>query len=122
MSSWHGAFIQTVSLVSTPLSVASAVQVASPLALEHRRFGHLGLKPLLDLAVAGNLRYDHETLKSDNFTLSDCESCQRQKATRTTKDGTSPRGSEDRKLVHADIAGHSHPPTGSEYYLALVAD
>ena len=76
-----------------------------PLALEHRCLRRLCLNPLLDLAAAGNLRYDHETLKSDNFTLSDCESCQRQKASRATKDGTSPRGSEDGKLVHADIAG-----------------
>jgi len=115
--------IQNVSLVSTPLGVASAVQAESPLALEHRRLGHLGIKPLLDLAAAGELRYDNETLKSDVFTLSDCESCQRQKATRTSKGGTSPRGSEDGELVHTDTAGPFLPsPTGSEYYLALVAD
>jgi len=113
--------IQNVSLVSTPLGVASAVQAESPLALEHRRLGHLGIKPLLDLAAAGELRYDNETLKSDVFTLSDCESCQRQKATRTSKGGTSPRGSEDGELVHTDTAGPFLPSPDHSYLLQLVA-
>ena len=106
----------------TPLT-AAAINHDSPMAIEHRRLGHIGTHKLKVLADAGLLRYDGPTIASDSFKLEDCPPCQRFKGTRLSKGNTSPSGSKDGEMVHVDIAGpFDTSKAGNRYYVAITAD
>ena len=98
-------------------------QVDSPIYLEHCRLGHSSRQTIIDLAKSGNLLYDVDTLKSDDFKLSDCSACLAANSKKLPKTGESPRGSAEGEIVHVDLTGRVNPSVdGHEYALVVYAD
>jgi hypothetical protein len=95
----------------------------SPLHMLHRRLGHQSPQKIIELAQDGLINADVTSLKTDPFTMDDCPVCMRQKGTRLPKTGTSPRGTAEGEIVHADLKGPVAPSVhGNIYYLGVVAN
>ena len=112
-------FLPSVSLAASVLPDT----MSSPLAIEHKRLGHIGRDRLLELAKNSLLEYDYDTLKDDPFRLSACTACMRQKLTASPHDQHSPRGTSQGEVVHVDITGPLRPSAdGNVYLVAMLAD
>lgn len=95
--------------------------VESPLYQEHMHLSHLSRESLLDLVKERKLKYDYDTLKSDDFRLSDCSACTAATSRCQPHTGESPRGSADSEMVHVDLTvGSSHQPKGMSTLLSCT--
>ena len=116
----------TTSVPLTAAAVTSAeipVENPSPMALEHKRLGHMGRERILELAKEGVLNYGYDELKNDSFQLSACTACMKQKLTSSPHDQHAPRGDSNGEVVHVDITGPLRPSAdGNIYLLAMLAD
>jgi hypothetical protein len=116
----------TICHVEAPLPpdvCATLARDQSKLYAEHCRLGHMHPDRIIELAEAGRIKADVAELKSDDFKLMDCQTCNRQKATNLPKGGISARGTKDGEMIHVDLAGPFEPSAaGNTYYLGIVAD
>jgi transposase InsO family protein len=109
-----------------PASTLSAKAiVAGPPTLqeEHERLGHMGRHKLIKLAHQDQLRLTHTAALLDAFRIVLCNTCQKIRLARRSKDGTSPHGTRNGELIHVDVAGpFDDSCTGHDHFIIMLDD
>ena len=119
----HAALVALFPQPPAPFNELLAVHnVESPLYQEHMRLSHLSRESLLDLVKERKLKYDYDTLKSDDFRLSDCSACTAATSRHQPRTGESPCGSADGEMVHVNLTGWLKlSAKGNEYALIMYS-